>query len=580
MQTYIALILQMIREIIIYIIAFFALVSVCIGQGKVGWMKTFGGNADDMGTAIVQLADSSYLIGGWTYSFGGGDDTYLIRTDANGNELYQYTYFPGRRGIPYQMEVDDQGNILLGGELTDTFGFNRRDMYLLKIDTGANILSFRTYGTEHDERLGLFQPTIDGGFIISGTTSNTSNGYNDLYAVKTNSNWDTTWTNTIGTLLDEVNGISFQMQDGGFMLIGMTWKRITDSIYTYIAKIDSSGDSCWSKIDNDKTRGQTWAFLTSDSGILTTGPKSDSLLNIVIYLKKFDLNADLLWEKKYGGSGAEMPRHVSETEDKGFIICGYSNSFGTAGDTDLYLVKTDSMGSLIWQRTYGGPEIDIGQRVKPTLDGGYIIVGETESFGTGDKDVWLVKTDSIGCIWYPGADFVTDTTIIFEDDTIFFTDSSKAFPEDSIVRWYWEFGDGSTSTLADPWHIFRFADTFNVQLTVTNEYGCSHSRQKSIVVKDKPNHISTHHENSPAVKVYPNPSIGLIQIALPSEMKQQNGVFTLFNIEGQRVLQTTVTGKHRNDILLSRNAYPAGTYLYKLELDNYIIYTGKLELIR
>ncbi len=565
---------------IFIIILFIAFTSVCFAQKQVGWMKTFGGTEFDRGSGIVQLQDSSYLIGGWTTSFGGGDDTYVIHTDAKGNEINQFTYFPGRQGIPYHMEINDMGNVLMSGEIMDTFGFNRRDFFLLELDTAANIQWFRTYGTEHDERTPNFQQTKDSGFILCGSTSNTINGYNDLYAVKTNTNRDTCWTITIGTLLDEVNGFPFQLQDGEYRLVGATWKPASDSIYTYIVKIDSNADTCWTKIGKDKTTGQTWATMTSDSNIMIIGTKMDTLLDQAIYLKKFDQNANLLWEKLYGGAMSELPKHVWETEDKGFIICGYSSSFGTIGDTDLYLVKTDSLGNMLWQRTYGGPEFDNGWSVKSTLDDGYIIVGQTASFGAGDSDVWLLKTDSIGCIWYPSADFVAATTIIFEDDTIFFTDSSKVFPEDSIVSWYWEFGDGSTSTLNDPWHIFRFADTFSVELTVSNYNGCSHSTQKSIIVKEKPNQISISRELKHTVKVYPNPSIGLIQIELPSNLMHLNGVFTLFNIEGQRILQTTVTGKHRNDILLSRNAFTAGTYLYKLELENQRIYTGKVELLK
>ncbi len=575
-----ALILQMIRATIVNIIAFVALISVCIGQEQAGWMKTFGGSGDDVGTAIVQLADSGYLIAGLTHSFGGMDDTYVIRVDESGNELFQVTFFPGRRGIPYQMELNGIGNILMGGEITDTFGFNRRDMYLLKLDTVANIKEFRTYGSEHDERYGVFQQTSDSGFIISGMTSNTGNGYDDFYAVKANAIWDTSWTTIIGTTLDEVNGYPFQLKGGGYILVGLTWKPISDSIYTLVVKIKSNGDSCWLRIEQDKIKSQRWAIMTSDNNIITTGTKLDSLQNQGIYLKKFDQNANLLWEKVYGGSMSEDSRHIWETKEKGFVICGLSTSYGIIGDEDLYLVKTDSMGNLLWQRTYGGSEFDYAWRVKPTFDGGYIIVGQTESFGAGNKDVFVVKTDSIGCIWYPGADFVVDTNIIFEDDTIFFTDSSKVFPEDSVVSWLWDFGDGSTSTLTDPWHIFRFADTFSVELTVSNYNGCSHSSQQSIIVKDKPNQISTPSGLKHTVKVYPNPSIGLIQIEVPSDLRHLNGVFTLFNIEGQRVLQTTVTGKHRNDILLSRNAFSAGTYLYKLELDNQMIYTGKVELIR
>ena len=105
------------------------------------------------------------------------------------------------------------------------------------------------------------------------------------------------------------------------------------------------------------------------------------------------------WERNYGGTANDLGRSVHQTFDGGYIIAGWTYSFG-AGGADVYLIKTDASGDTAWARTYGGPLFEDGYYVAQTADSGYIIVGSTTSYGAGSNDVYLIKTDASGdTVW-------------------------------------------------------------------------------------------------------------------------------------------------------------------------------------
>ena len=103
----------------------------------------------------------------------------------------------------------------------------------------------------------------------------------------------------------------------------------------------------------------------------------------------------ILFLKTYGGSESDLGYSVQQTSDGGYIITGRTNSFGS-GNWDIWLIKTDAQGSEEWSQTYGGDGSDQGRAVRQTSDGGYIITGSSSSFGSGNDDIWLIKTDAQG----------------------------------------------------------------------------------------------------------------------------------------------------------------------------------------
>ena len=155
------------------------------------------------------------------------------------------------------------------------------------------------------------------------------------------------------------------------------------------------GDTLWTRtyggVDDDIGYS---VQQTSDGGYFVAGytgvyPQYD------FYLVKTDPDGDTLWTRTYGGSGYDKAHCGVQTSDGGYMVAGGTQSFG-AGDWDVYLVKTDGNGDSLWTRTYGGDRWDWARSIQQTSDGGYIIAGLTQSFGAGWNDVWILKTDANG----------------------------------------------------------------------------------------------------------------------------------------------------------------------------------------
>ncbi|MDC0028982.1 hypothetical protein OAJ32_00565, partial [bacterium] len=110
-----------------------------------------------------------------------------------------------------------------------------------------------------------------------------------------------------------------------------------------------------------------------------------------------DDNGDSLWTKTFGGSNDDVGQSIQQTNDGGYIITGSTQSFGN-GSYDVWLIKTDGNGDSLWTKTFGGTDNDVSYSVQQTTDGGYILTGETNSFGNGSGDIYLIKTDGNGNI--------------------------------------------------------------------------------------------------------------------------------------------------------------------------------------
>ena len=255
----------------------------------------------------------------------------------------------------------------------------------------------QAFGGGFWEEATAVQQTADGGYVMVGVTYSYGAGQSDVYLVKTDALGNMEWQQALGGSDYDCGHAVQQTTDGGYIVIGDTNSYGAGQSDAYLVKADALGNMEWQQTfgGSDYDCGHA-VQQTADGGYIVTGEThSYGAGQSDVYLIKTDALGNMEWQQTFGGSDYDGAFHVRQTTDGGYIIGGATNSYG-AGLCDFYMVKTDALGNMEWQQTFGGSDWDDGLTAEQTADGGYVMVGETYSYGEGGGDVYLVKTDALG----------------------------------------------------------------------------------------------------------------------------------------------------------------------------------------
>jgi predicted secreted protein len=240
----------------------------------------------------------------------------------------------------------------------------------------------------------------DGGHIIVGTTEASNNNY-DAWMFKVDSDGNTVWSRPYDGGKNESAFNVISTSDGGYAIVGATTSYGADETGKtdlWLIKTDSEGNMQWNKTYGVNYYDEGWMILEVDDGYIIVGITYSAEEIGDGWLLKTDKEGNLLWNKIYGGSGDDGLYGVTKTVAGGYILAGYTNSSG-AGGYDVWLIRVDEMGNQQWAQTYGGVEDDFGY-IAFESETDFVVDGTTYSYGAGDADVWLLRVDAMGSLMW------------------------------------------------------------------------------------------------------------------------------------------------------------------------------------
>ncbi len=362
-----------------------------------------GGGAGDTYTLTITDEDTgkSYEItpGGVAVAVESGNQAAVGTTFVNAwgrvNSDYGYSI----------VQTDDGGYAITGETSND--GASDYDMFIAKYDSTGMLIWDKTWGGVDGETGYSIVQTSDGGYAITGRTYGYGAGMSDMFITKFDSAGNLSWDRTWGGANSDTGHSIVQTSDGGYAVTGETMSYSADNYDMFIVKYDSSGDVVWDKTwGGTSYQGGESIIQTDDGGYMVSGDTSTfySAGELDLFIVKYDSSGNVSWNKTWGGTSDERVHSIIQTVDGDYVITGQTESFGPDGhvtnDYNMFIAKFNSSGGLSWNKTWGGSAWDKGYSIVETTDGAYAVTGETDSFSGVDEneDVFIAKYDSSGSL--------------------------------------------------------------------------------------------------------------------------------------------------------------------------------------
>ena len=399
----------------------------------IAWQQCYGGSEHDKAYDIIQIPNGFFIIGetkssDYDVSYNHGmSDVWLIKTDSSGNIVWEKTY-GGTKGEGGQtiLTAPDSSYYLVctsvssDGDISNDPYPTSSDFWIVKIDKDGEIIWDKILGGNGiDETQNAILTTDYGMITIGQTTSNDGDisifyGFWDIWIVKINSNGEKEWDFTLGGTGPELAEAIIQTSDEGYLICGGTinpdgiiqCNNYHGSADVLLVKLDSLRNIEWVNCYGGTYYDGAFGLLELEDGYVFTGYTESNdgdvsgfhgipgdPLGSDIWVVKIDFSGNIIWQKCLGGSKGEHARNIFQTEDSGFMVIGQTKSndgdvvgfHGVAGyNYDIWMVKLSNLGELEWQKCLGGDgEEEIYHGVVKKDDYDYVIAGSSD-YPSGD----------------------------------------------------------------------------------------------------------------------------------------------------------------------------------------------------
>jgi hypothetical protein len=499
------------------------------------WQGCYNGPLDDEIFDVVSTGDGYMMVGSYEKNSNippsyFENDVWLIKTDLTGNFLWQKFLGGSNSDAGVRIFPTQDGNYLIAGGSVSSDGDISNDPYpqsddywIIKINGNGSIIWDRILGGNGKDQIRNGTLTTDGGFVALGYTSSDDGdishyyGAYDMWMIKLNANGEKVWDFTIGTSWFDDSQAIIQTSEGGYLIGG-------SSI------IESGGNIDCTPFNNNS--------------------------EVVVF--KLDSNANIQWQHCYGGSGNDGVADFIELKD-GYLIAAQGESAdgdltgsGWHGDMDVWLIKVDFNGNIIWQKCFGGSDYDYPSRIFKTSDSTLIIFGTTRSFDgdvvgnhsleVGIPDIWMLKVSLTGnltwqqCIGGQGEEWINFGVIQRSNVDYVLTGTISSGQSGDIIC-------GSSQVINYGAWAFSITDT-----TTYDELPYAGYKPASF-------------------KVYPNPASDYVvfeQLGLKEQKQEENNI-QIRNIFGDMVETLEII---ENKAIWSLEKVKSGVYLYRINGDS------------
>lgn len=431
-----------------------------MGPPQIEWQKTFGGAYSEYLLGVEQLLDGGFVLAGFSDSRAsgnksslnfGGTDYWIVRLDASGQRLWDQSFGGAGSDENNCVQQTADGGFILGGSSSSDPGGNKisphfgsgfnYDFWVVRLDASGAALWDRSFGGTGEDQLNSLQQTVDGGFVLGGSSASGTNshknapnlGGHDFWIVRLDANGDKLWDQSFGGASSDILASLKKTQDGGFILGGASSSDPGGNktsphfgpVFTYdfwVIRLDPNGNKLWEKTFGGS--GDDFVLSTQETadGGFIVGGMSDSSPggnktspnygSRDFWVVRLDASGNKLWEQSFGGSGDDRVKSLQQTVDGGFLLGGMSTSGLTGnkstpgfGGSDFWVVRLDALGNKLWEQSYGGAKDDELHALQQTADGGFILSGHSFSGLDGNKtapnvdssnvhnDFWVIKLE-------------------------------------------------------------------------------------------------------------------------------------------------------------------------------------------
>jgi len=411
-----------------------------LSQPNIEWQKSMGGTDQDMAESIKQTSDGGYVVVGTTISsevpgFIGGADIWAIKLSATGEVEWQNCY----GGLSSEeardaVQTADGGYMIVG--FSNGGGFNEEeyigmdDFMLLKLDSNGEVEWQKIMGNTAHDRLYSVKQTADGGYITAGSSGGAIafGSLWDYVVTKLDDSGNIQWEKALGGMRTDIaqcinltsDGGNLT-SDGGYIVAGYSYSNdgdITHHMSTantpdyWIVKLDSTGEIEWEKALGGSSTDYAYSIQqTTDGGYIVAGDTYSENGNVTnhhesayrdAWIVKLNNQGNLEWQKCIGGTWDDKAHSIIQTQDGGYVVAGTTDSDDgdvayNHGPSDAWVFKLSETGNILWEKTFGGSDMDVVNSIIESADGGLVFAGISDSddsdlsINYGIEDFWIVK---------------------------------------------------------------------------------------------------------------------------------------------------------------------------------------------